>query len=73
MLVHGLRNSPAVNPELRGGHIGAAFGLQLNIDLLGFSIDGVITRTRRFISVECPQQGTLAVLPVWAHPQLLRP
>ena len=71
MLVHGLLNSSAVQPRTTRRPYWS--GLQLNIDLLGFSIDGVIARTRRFISVECPQQGTLAVLPVWAHPQLLRP
>ncbi|CAK6698794.1 hypothetical protein IFHNHDMJ_02505 [Synechococcus sp. CBW1107] len=55
---------------LLGSHIEAAFGLDQPIDLLGFSIGGVIARTwiqllggyrrtRRFISVGSPQQGTL--------------
>lgn len=60
--------------ELLGSHIEAAFGLEQPIDLLGFSIGGVIARTwiqllgghqrtRRFISVGSPQQGTLTALP----------
>ena len=60
--------------ELLGGHIEAAFGSREPIDLLGFSIGGVIgrawiqlfgghRRTRRFISVGSPQQGTLTALP----------
>ena len=60
--------------ELLGSHIEAAFGLEQTIDLLGFSIGGVIARTwiqllgghhrtRRFISVGSPQQGTLTAQP----------
>ncbi len=60
--------------ELLGSHIEAAFGLEQPIDLLGFSIGGVIARTwiqllgghhrtRRFISVGSPQQGTLTAQP----------
>lgn len=60
--------------ELLGGHIEAAFGLHDAIDLLGFSIGGVIARTwiqclgghhrtRRFLSVGSPQQGTLTAQP----------
>jgi triacylglycerol lipase len=60
--------------ELLGGHIEAAFGLDQPIDLLGFSIGGVIARTwiqllggqrrtRRFTSVGSPQQGTLTAQP----------
>lgn len=60
--------------ELLGSHIEAAFGNSEPIDLLGFSIGGVISRawiqllgghhrTRRFISVGSPQQGTLTALP----------
>lgn len=60
--------------ELLGSHIEAAFGPHEPIDLLGFSIGGVISRawiqllgghrrTRRFISVGSPQQGTLTALP----------
>ncbi|WP_399223016.1 esterase/lipase family protein [Synechococcus sp. J7-Johnson] len=60
--------------ELLGGHIRATLGLEEPIDLLGFSIGGVIARTwiqlmgghqrtRRFISVGSPQQGTLTAQP----------
>ena len=60
--------------ELLGSHIEAAFGLEQPVDLLGFSIGGVIARTwiqllgghrrtRRFISVGSPQQGTLTAQP----------
>lgn len=64
---------------LLGGHIEAAFGTGETIDLLGFSIGGVISRTwiqllggyrrtRRFLSVGSPQQGTLTALPWPAWP-----
>jgi triacylglycerol lipase len=57
-----------------GSHIEAAFGQQQPIDLLGFSMGGVVARTwiqllggyvrtRRFISVGSPQQGTLTAQP----------
>jgi triacylglycerol lipase len=60
--------------ELLGGHIEAAFGLHQPIDLLGFSMGGVIGRcwlqllgglgrTRRFFSVGSPQQGTITARP----------
>ncbi|WP_043368603.1 triacylglycerol lipase [Cyanobium sp. PCC 7001] len=60
--------------DLLGSHIEAAFGRQQPIDLLGFSIGGVIARCwiqllggharlRRFISVGSPQQGTLTAQP----------
>lgn len=60
--------------QLLGGHIEAAFGLEEPIDLLGYSMGGVIARcwvqlggghrrTRRLISVGSPQQGTLTALP----------
>lgn len=60
--------------ELLGSHIEAAFGLQQPIDLLGFSMGGVIARCwiqrfgghhrlRRFISVGSPQQGTITAQP----------
>ena len=60
--------------ELLGGHIEAAFGRDAPIDLLGYSMGGVIARswvqllgghrrTRRLISVGSPQQGTLTALP----------
>lgn len=59
---------------LLGSHIEAAFGPDQPIDLLGFSMGGVIARcwiqlfgghqrTRRFFSVGSPQQGTLTALP----------
>jgi len=59
---------------LLGSHIEAAFGMDQTIDLLGFSMGGVIARswiqlrgghrrTRRFISVGSPQQGTLTAQP----------
>jgi triacylglycerol lipase len=60
--------------ELLGSHIEAAFGPHQPIDLLGFSMGGVIGRcwlqllgglgrTRRFFSVGSPQQGTLTARP----------
>ena len=60
--------------ELLGSHIEAAFGLEQPVDLLGFSIGGVIARTwiqlrgghrrtRRFTSVASPHQGTLTANP----------
>jgi triacylglycerol lipase len=60
--------------EFLGSHIEAAFGREEVIDLLGFSMGGVIgrcwlqlgeghRRTRRFLSVGSPQQGTLTALP----------
>ena len=60
--------------ELLGIHIEAAFGLEQPLDLLGFSMGGVIARTwiqlrgghrrtRRFTSVASPHQGTLTANP----------
>lgn len=60
--------------ELLGSHIEAAFGLEQPVDVLGFSIGGVIARTwiqllgghqrtRRFTSVGSPQQGTFTAQP----------
>ena len=60
--------------QLLGGHIEAAFGREQAIDLLGFSMGGVIARawiqllgghprTRRFFSVGSPQQGTITARP----------
>jgi triacylglycerol lipase len=60
--------------QLLGSRIEAAFGREEPIDLLGFSMGGVIARvwiqllgghrrTRRFISVGSPQQGTLTAQP----------
>ena len=59
---------------LLGIHIEAAFGLERPIDLLGFSMGGVIARawiqllgghrrTRRLVSVGSPQRGTLTANP----------
>lgn len=60
--------------ELLGSHIESAFGREQPLDLLGFSMGGVIGRTwiqllgghgrtRRFISVGSPQHGTLTAMP----------
>jgi len=60
--------------DLLGSHIEAAFGRHEPVDLLGYSIGGVIARswiqllggharTRRFVSLGSPQQGTLTALP----------
>ncbi|MCP9834743.1 triacylglycerol lipase [Cyanobium sp. Aljojuca 7A6] len=62
------------------GHIEAAFGGSETIDILGFSMGGVIARTwiqlmgghvrtRRFLSLGSPQQGTLTAQP-WPRPLL---
>ena len=70
-----LGRTPALEAaELLGGHVEAAFGGDQPIDLLGFSMGGVIARawlqllgglgrTRRFLSVGSPQQGTLTARP----------
>lgn len=63
-----------------GRQIEAAFGAEQPLDLLGFSMGGVIGRTwiqlqgghrrvRRLISVGSPQRGTLTALP-WPRPLL---
>lgn len=68
------RTSIEEGAELLASHIEASFGSMEPIDLLGFSIGGVIARcwiqllgghlrTRRFLSVGSPQQGTLTALP----------
>jgi triacylglycerol lipase len=60
--------------RILGSHIEAAFGRERPVDLLGFSMGGVIARTciqllgghrrtRRFISLGSPQQGTLTAQP----------
>ncbi len=60
--------------ERLGNHIEAAFGFSEPVDLLGFSIGGVIARSwiqllgggrrcRRFFSVGSPQQGTITARP----------
>jgi triacylglycerol lipase len=74
-LPHGLGTTPirALADQL-GRDIEAAFGPDTPIDLLGFSMGGLIgrtwiqlagghRRTRRFISVGSPQQGTLTAQP----------
>jgi triacylglycerol lipase len=74
-LPHGLGTTPirALADQL-GRDIEAAFGPDAPIDLLGFSMGGLIgrtwiqlagghRRTRRFISVGSPQQGTLTAQP----------
>jgi len=74
-LPHGLGWTPL--PQLAaqlGNAIDAAFGPEQPLDLLGFSMGGVIariwvqllggwTRTRRFTTVASPHQGTLTALP----------
>ncbi len=74
-LPHGLGTTPISELAARlGSHIEATFGPDTPIDLLGFSMGGVIgrtwiqlqggyRRTRRFISVGSPQQGTLTAQP----------
>jgi triacylglycerol lipase len=60
--------------ERLAGHIESAFGANEPIDILGFSMGGVIARTwiqqmgghartRRFLSLGSPQQGTLTAQP----------
>lgn len=74
-LPHGLGERPLQElAALLGSHIEAAFGAEAPIDLLGFSMGGVIARTwiqllgghrrtRRFVSVGSPQQGTWLAQP----------
>lgn len=74
-LPHALGASPIEALAHRlGSRIEAAFGPDAAIDLLGFSMGGVIARTwiqllgghhrtRRFLSVGSPQQGSLTALP----------
>lgn len=74
-LPHGLGWIPLPQlAERLGAEIERAFGPSEPLDLLGFSMGGVIgrvwiqllggaVRTRRFISVASPQRGTLAALP----------
>ncbi len=74
-LPHGLGSRPleALAAQL-GREIEAAFGPERELDLLGFSMGGVIgrtwiqllgghRRTRRFISVGSPQNGTASAQP----------
>jgi len=74
-LPHGLGSRPLLDLAQRLDQaIATAFGPEQPIDLLGFSMGGVIARswiqllggaprTRRFISVASPHRGTLAALP----------
>ena len=68
------RTSIQAAAELLGRSIEAAFGREQPLDLLGFSMGGVIARywiqllgghrrTRRFLSVGSPQQGTFTAQP----------
>lgn len=63
-----------ISAQRLAGHIEAAFGVSEPIDILGFSMGGVIARTwiqllgghartRRFLSLGSPQQGTLTAQP----------
>jgi triacylglycerol lipase len=74
-LPHGLGAVPLQTLAARlGRHIVDRFGGEAPVDLLGFSMGGVIgriwiqllgghRRTRRFLSVASPQQGSLIALP----------
>ncbi|MCT0248593.1 alpha/beta fold hydrolase [Synechococcus sp. CS-205] len=74
-LSHRLGATPLLHlAERLGQAIEARFGAEEPIDLLGFSMGGVIARcwlqllggeqrTRRFISVASPQQGTITAQP----------
>ena len=68
------RTSVEEGAERLGRAIDAAFGREQSLDLLGFSMGGVLVRywiqmlggyrrTRRFLSVGSPQQGTLTARP----------
>ena len=70
-LPHALGSVPLEDlAAMLGSHIEAAFGVEQPVDLMGFSMGGVIgrtwiqlggghRRTRRFLSVASPQRGTL--------------
>ena len=74
-LPHGLGHVPLETLATQlGQRIEAAFGPDQPVDLLGFSMGGVISRawlqlqgghhrTRRFISIASPHQGTLTAMP----------
>ena len=74
-LPHGLGQVPLEElAEQLDRHITERFGTETPVDLLGFSMGGVISRawiqllaghrrTRRFISVASPQQGSWVALP----------
>lgn len=75
-LEHGLGQVPLIELARRlDQHINAAFGQETRVDLLGFSMGGLIARawiqefgghqrTRRFVCVGSPQRGTLTAQPV---------
>ena len=79
-LAHGLRGVPLrILAQRLDSHVQQRFGAQQSVDLLGFSMGGVIariwlqelggaSRTQRFFSVGSPQQGTLMAQPI---PRLL--
>ena len=74
-LPHGLGQLPLETLAAQlGQHIEAAFGAEQPVDVLGFSMGGLIARTwlqlqgghrrtRRFISVASPHRGTPTALP----------
>jgi triacylglycerol lipase len=80
-LPHGLGWVPLADlAQLLGQHIDAAFGSDQPVDVLGFSMGGVIARTwvqlegghrrtRRLTTVASPHRGTLAAVP-WPRPWL---
>jgi triacylglycerol lipase len=80
-LPHGLGWVPLEDlARLLGQHIDAAFGSDQPVDVLGFSMGGVIARTwvqlegghrrtRRLTTVASPHRGTLAAVP-WPRPWL---
>jgi triacylglycerol lipase len=75
-LPHGLGEVPLEDlAALLGSHIEAQFGTEQPLDLMGFSMGGVIgrawiqllgghARTRRFTTVASPHRGTLVALPL---------
>jgi triacylglycerol lipase len=81
-LPHGLGEVPLEDlAALLGSHIEAHFGTEQPVDLMGFSMGGVIgrtwiqllgghARTRRFTTVASPHRGTLVALPLprWMVP-----
>lgn len=80
-LPHGLGSTPLeILARRLGEQIEAAFGPEQPIDLLGFSMGGLIARTwlqleggeartRRFLSIASPHAGSLVALP-WPRPLL---
>jgi triacylglycerol lipase len=80
-LPHGLGSTPLeILARRLGDQIEAAYGPEQPIDLLGFSMGGLIARTwlqleggaartRRFLSIASPHAGSLVALP-WPRPLL---